>query len=183
MPYLVFWVLYLLNFNYPYEYKAGLKVLHYILFRDKSIPRYMLESFNVILQNYNMFKTGWLRDLVTILSNRCSLWKNLWMDPINLCYSEYCFRIYFVFVFLLCSSNFGLICDINLLASYLFLVNFVCFSKSRPKKKLSLNPENTCGNVHETYSSPGLLFNFSFVYWIKIKQNKTVDKIKKKQLK
>ena len=170
MPYLVFWVLYLLNFNYPYEYKAGLKVLHYILFRDKSIPRYMLESFNVILQNYNMFKTGWLRDLVTILSNCCSLWKNLWMGPINLCYSEYCFRIYFAFVFLLCSSNFGLICDINLLASYLFLVNFVCFSKSRPKKKLSLNPENTGGKCSWNIFITWLIVQF---YFCILNKNKT----------
>ena len=130
----------------------------------------MLESFNVILQNYNMFKTGWLRDLVTILGICCYLWKNLWMDPINLCYSKYCFRIYFAFVFLLCSNNFGLICDIDLLASYLFLVNFVCFSKSWPKKKLSLNPENTGGKCSWNIFITWLIVQF---YFCILNKNKT----------
>ena len=49
---------YLLDFHYLHQYEASLAVLHYYIFGDRSIPGGMLESFNVILQDYNMFKTG-----------------------------------------------------------------------------------------------------------------------------
>ena len=48
----------LLDFAYPHHYKAHLTVLHYFIFGDRSIPEDMLESFNAILQDYNMFMTG-----------------------------------------------------------------------------------------------------------------------------
>ena len=72
MPYLFFLGLYyLLDFHYPHQYEASLAVLHYYIFGDRSIPVGMLESFNVILQDYNMFKTGWSRDLFIILLVNC----------------------------------------------------------------------------------------------------------------
>ena len=53
-----FGLCYLLDFHYPYQYEASLAVLHYYIFGDRSIPGGMLEGFNVILQDYSMFKTG-----------------------------------------------------------------------------------------------------------------------------
>ena len=55
---------YLLNFNHPHKYETGLTVLHCFIIDDRSIQGDMLESFNIIFQDYNMLKTGWSRDLL-----------------------------------------------------------------------------------------------------------------------
>ena len=53
MPY-SFFSIFSLDFNYPHQYKAGLTVLHYFIFGNRGIPWDILESFNAILQGYNM---------------------------------------------------------------------------------------------------------------------------------
>ena len=70
--------------------------------------REYIGEFYATLQDYNMFKTGWSRDLCFILLANCwYLWINLLMDKRDLFYNEYCFKIYFVFLFYLAVKNSG----------------------------------------------------------------------------
>ena len=62
---------YLSDFNYPHQCEAGLTVLHYFIFCDRTIPGNMLQSVNGISQDCNMFKTGESRDLLIILLVNC----------------------------------------------------------------------------------------------------------------
>ena len=72
---------YLLNFNHPHKYETGLTVLHCFIIDDRSIQGDMLESFNIIFEDYNMLKT----DLFIILLANCwYLWIGLWMNHIDL---------------------------------------------------------------------------------------------------
>ena len=73
-----FWGLcYLLDFDYPHQYKTGLK------FGNRSIPGDMLDSFNIVFHHYNIFKTGWLRYLFIMLLANCWWILDRFLDESN----------------------------------------------------------------------------------------------------
>ena len=66
---------YLLDFDYPHYYKAGLTVLHYFIFGDRSIPGNMLERFYMLCYN-QAFLVNFMRSSKMWTKKMQFLWKS-----------------------------------------------------------------------------------------------------------